>query len=60
VVEALNNMIVPILAADPIVNGARWVAFVRQTMKARGSESRPYSKALAIRSLILETFAMEG
>jgi 8-hydroxy-5-deazaflavin:NADPH oxidoreductase len=28
VVKALNNMIVPILQADPIVNGARRVAFI--------------------------------
>src|SRR5215472_97889 len=59
VVKALNNMIVPNLEADPVVNGARRVALFRQTMTARKSEFKPYSKVLAIQSLISEIFAME-
>src|ERR1700693_5652496 len=54
VVKALNNMIVPNLEADPVVNGARRVAFIWQTMTARRSELKPYSKVSAIQSLILE------
>ena len=59
-VKALNNMIVPNLEADPVVNGARRVALFRQTMTARKSEFKPYSKVLAIQSLISEIFAMEA
>ena len=32
----------------------------RQTMAARRSKFKPYSKTVAILSLILETFAMEA
>jgi hypothetical protein len=34
--------------------------FFQQTMTARRSELKAYSKLLAILSLILETFAMEA
>jgi hypothetical protein len=34
--------------------------FFRQTMRARRSKFKPYSKILAIQRLILETFAMVG
>jgi hypothetical protein len=60
VVKALKNMIVPNLEADPVVNGARRVAFISADNDGARSELKPYSKVLAIQSLILETFAMEG
>jgi predicted dinucleotide-binding enzyme len=59
VVKALNHMTVPNLEADPVVNGARRVAFVSADDDGRRSELKCYSKSLAIPSLILETFATE-
>ena len=38
----------------------RRLSWKRQTMTARRSKFKPYSKTVAILSLILETFAMEG
>jgi 8-hydroxy-5-deazaflavin:NADPH oxidoreductase len=60
VVKALNTMIVPTLEADPVVNGREGSCLFPRTTKARKRKLRPYSQVSAIRSSILETFAMVG
>jgi len=60
VVKALNNMTVPNLEADPVVNGARRVAFISADDDGAKKRVETLLKLLAIVSLILETFAMEA
>jgi len=60
VVKALNNMTVPNLEADPVVNGRDGLHLFPQTMKARRTESKACSKLLAMQSLILETSQRRG
>jgi hypothetical protein len=42
VVKALNNIIVPNLEADPVLNGARRVAFISADDAGARSELKPY------------------
>jgi predicted dinucleotide-binding enzyme len=60
VVKALNNMIVPNLEADPVVNGARRVAFISADDDRAKKRVETLLENFAILSLILETFAMEA
>jgi predicted dinucleotide-binding enzyme len=59
-VKALNNMIVPNLEADPVVNGARRVALISGDVDGAKRRVETLLKAFAIQSLISETFATEG
>ncbi len=60
VVKAFNHMIVPNLEAEPVVNGARRVAFVSADDEDAKKRVEALPRLSAIRSSILATFAMEA
>jgi predicted dinucleotide-binding enzyme len=60
VVKALNNMTVPNLEADPVVNGARRVAFISADDDGAKKRVETLLEVFGYLSLILETFAMEA
>ena len=60
VAKAFNHMIVPNLEADPSSMGLDALHLFRQTITTRRSALKLCSKLSAIRSSILEIFAMEA
>ena len=59
-VKALNNMTVPNFEADPVVNGARRVAFISADDDGAKKANQTLLETLAIESLILATSVMEA